>query len=51
MTKSPKRGRAERIEKRNEEFEKKRRESFYRKMRYLAADLRTAGLSMRDISG
>jgi transposase InsO family protein len=48
MTKSPKRRRAERIEKRNEEFEKKRRESYYQKKRYLVTDLRAAGFSMRE---
>ncbi|MDR0778297.1 MAG: DDE-type integrase/transposase/recombinase [Methanomassiliicoccaceae archaeon] len=50
MTKSPKRRRAKRIEKRNEEFEKKRRENEYQKKRFLVSEMRAHGLSMRKIA-
>jgi transposase InsO family protein len=50
VTKSPKVQRALDIEKRNEGFRKKRREDFFQKKRYLVAELRARGLSMREIS-
>ena len=50
VTKSPKRRRAKHIEKTNEELAKRRREAFYQKKRYLVADLRIRGYSMRTIS-
>jgi transposase InsO family protein len=50
VTKSPKNQRALDIEKRNERLRKKRREDFFQKKRYLAADLRARELSIRQIS-
>jgi hypothetical protein len=50
MTKSPKKRIAKTIEKRNEELERKRREKFYVKNRYLVAEYRSQGWSMRKIA-
>jgi len=51
VAKSPKKIRAKGIEKRNEGLRKKRREDFFRKKRYLAAEHRAEGWSVRRIAG
>lgn len=50
MTKSPKKQKAKAVEKRNEELGKKKREDILQKKRYLAANLRAEGMSMREIA-
>jgi transposase InsO family protein len=50
MTKSPKKNKAQHIEKDRGELSKKRREDLFQKKRYQIVDLRAEGRSMRDIA-